>query len=319
MESPPLTEALFVALGRAGDAPGDRGDTESALGEVVRRGAAAWPDLSVAPSDFVRHLGERLASSVEASRDVLVSLRAGAVPEALHVDDLYLACACATGQSAAIARFERRYAAELGAVTRRFAGRGSAAEDLLQILRERLFVPRGDRPARIVEYRGMGTLRAWLRVTAVRAFLDERRRISRREKEEVGATEPLLDLPSGEDWELDFLKQHYRDAFKVVFAEAVVTLTSEQRNILRFHAVEGLTIDQIGAVYGMHRSSVARRLDGARKALLGATRSGLMDRIRVERTELDSIMGLIQSRLDVSLARLLAPSMAAPEGGEPVS
>jgi RNA polymerase sigma-70 factor (ECF subfamily) len=152
-------------------------------------------------------------------------------------------------------------------------------------------------------------------VTAVRAFLDEKRRVSRREKEEVGVAEPLLDLPSGDDWELDFLKQHYREAFKLAFADAVAGLTSEERNILRFHAVEGLSIDQIGTVYAMHRSSVARRLQGARRALLEATRAGLVERIRVERTELDSIMGLIQSRLDVSLDRLLAPSRAGAKEG----
>ena len=288
----------------------DTDHTEGALARVVARGAGAWPALGLGASDFVRHVGERLATQSEALEAVLPSLRAGAVPETLHVEDLYLACACATGQSAAIAQFEGLLAAEIGAVTRRFAGPGSAVEDLRQILRERLFVPRDGRPARIVEYRGTGTLRAWLRVIAVRAFLDEKRRLSRREKEEVGGPDPLLDLPSGDDWELDFLKQHYRDAFKEAFAVAVASLTSELRNLLRFHAVEGLSIDQIGAVYGMHRSSVARRLQSARQALLEATRAELMRRIRVDHTEFESIMGFIQSRLDVSLARLLAASRA---------
>ncbi len=319
MQLPPLTQVLWATLTSDTASRGEPGFTEAALRELVEQGAAAWPELSVDPVDFVRHLGERLAHGGETSEALVAELQTGRVPEALHVDDLYLACACATGQSAAIVGFERLYAAELAAVTRRFAGKGSAPEDLRQILLERLFVSKDGRPARIAAYGGTGTLRAWLRVTAVRAFLDEKRRISRREKEDVGSSEPLLDLPAGDDWELDFLKQHYRDAFKVVFGEAVAGLTSEQRNILRFHTVEGLSIDQIGAVYSMHRSSVARRLQGARKALLDATRRGLMERIRVERAEFDSIMGLIQSRLDVSLVRLLAPSTVPSTSGEPTT
>ena len=282
------------------------------LGAAYPLASAAWPDLRVAPEAFLHHLDACLAHDPGLRDECVAALRQGAIPERLHLEDLYLACACAGGDSAAIARFERRYDRQLGAIVAQFSGKGRAPDDLRQILRERLFVAHGDKPARIGEYRGTGTLKAWLKVTAVRAFLDERRRVSRREKEDVAPGEALRDMPAEGDWELDFLKRRYREAFRHAFWHALTTLTSEQRNLLRYQAVEGLSLDQISAITPYHRSSVARRLQKARQALLSATREQLAVSLRVEGREFESIMALIQSRLDVSLSRVLVPTQVAP-------
>ena len=40
-----------------------------------------------------------------------------------------------------------------------------------------------------------------------------------------------------------------RTQFKGAFAEAMATLTTRERNILRHQVLDGLTLDQIGAIY----------------------------------------------------------------------
>ncbi len=55
----------------------------------------------------------------------------------------------------------------------------------------------------------------------------------------------------------------------------------------------------------MHHATVARWIANARGLLLEGTRKVLSERLRVSGQELDSIMGLIESRLEVSIARVL--------------
>src|SRR5947209_904462 len=52
----------------------------------------------------------------------------------------------------------------------------SFVEEVRQTVREKLLVAAADAPPRIVEYTGRGALAAWLRIIAVRAALNLRRR-----------------------------------------------------------------------------------------------------------------------------------------------
>ena len=56
----------------------------------------------------------------------------------------------------------------------------------------------------------------------------------------------------------------------------------------------------------VHRATVARRITRARDALLSGTRRRLMMRLKLDRSELDSVMRMIESNVHVSLQRMLA-------------
>ena len=114
----------------------------------------------------------------------------------------------------------------------------------------------------------------------------------------------LDELSSTDDPELDYLKKHYRAEFGAAFEAAVADLAPRARNHLRHLFVERLTIDQLAALYGVHRSTAARRLATARDALLQATRKQLVDRLQVESGEVDSIMRLIDSHIELSVQRI---------------
>src|SRR5690606_26911233 len=122
----------------------------------------------------------------------------------------------------------------------------------------------------------------------------------------VGDEEALLDVgASVTSPELGLVRERYRVEFEAAFREAMAGLQAEQRNLLRHHYLHGLTLDQLSSLYALHRSSVARRILRARQELLAATRRLLAARLQASRGELEELMALIESRIDLSIERHL--------------
>jgi RNA polymerase sigma-70 factor (ECF subfamily) len=248
-------------------------------------GRAAWPELGAPRAAF----------------DAYVARAAGGE---LRPDDLYLACACGTGDSAAIVALESAYGAVLRAVVDRFANTGRG-DELRQLIRAHLFVaPPGSTP-KIAEYAGRGRLENWLRVAALRVCLNA---IRGQDPARPTGEHGLDVIPDrGDDVELALLKVQYRTAFRAAFAAAVASLDEAERAVLQLGLVHRLTVDQLGAALGVHRATAARRLATARAALLEATTAELRARLRVDDQELESLQRAVDSVVDVSLSRLLGP------------
>jgi RNA polymerase sigma-70 factor (ECF subfamily) len=276
-------------------------DWQARLAAALDDPARSWPRSWVAPEQFAAELAARLDHDDEPAVRWWQHLRA---------DDLYLATACARGVADAIERFERRYGDEIGRTARRFERPGLAADDLVQLLRTKLFT--GDAAAlaperrpRIASYTGQGFLQNWVRVTATRTFIDCCRgltdvpEVSMRNELAAGLPEP------GADPELQLLKREHLAHFKAAFAEAAAALDASHRIVLKQHLVERLTIDQIGGLYHLHRASAARRIAKAREALLAGTRAALARRLGVPPERLGSVLELVASRLEASVERLL--------------
>ncbi len=277
---------------------------EQHLHRVVWEARQAWPQLSLSPELFVSSLGN-LWEQVAATQPLEPWL------ESIQAPDLYLACACANNDRDALQTFEERYRGLLYQTVRRYASSQHPEEDLLQVLREKLFVETERRSSKIRSYAGMGPLHSWLRVTALRTFLDCVRTGAQQKREQGDHNDLLLNVPDEQlDIEMDFLKREYRILFKDAFAEALQHLDSSERNLLRLHFVSGLNIDQIGVIYHIHRATAARRLARARQSLFRETRERMMQRLKLSEHEFESLMGMIQSRLEVSLHRLLQSSIS---------
>ena len=80
-----------------------------------------------------------------------------------------------------------------------------SAAEFGQLVIVRLVLAEPERQAKILSYRGQGSLRAWVRVTAARLVID----LSRRRAEPAGSDALLDQLSGGEDLELE----HLRDRF----------------------------------------------------------------------------------------------------------
>jgi RNA polymerase sigma-70 factor (ECF subfamily) len=257
-------------------------DLEPRLRAIMDEGAAAWPQVRLAPAVFAAHLARHAPGAAE-----LAALRAG---------DLYLACACARGEPHAIAAFEKHYLSKVESAL----ARGTPVDDVLQSLRESMLVARGKRPPGIADYSGRGSLAGWLRVAAVRAAQRLRKGEARAAASADEAAQGILVHP-----ELDFLKAHHRAAFEAAFRAALVALPPRDRSLLRLHYVESLSVEAVGALHGVHRATATRWLAMSRQLLVDDLRRRLAESLRLSRHEVDSLVKLLRSSLEVSIRRAL--------------
>lgn len=243
---------------------------------------------------------------------LLAALATHAQPGALadylsrcRAEELVLATMAARGHAAAIAEVEQRYAKVLTTVCRRFATPREPAEDLLQSLRGRWFVGEGDRAGRLADYSGQGSLEGFLRVTAVRWFLDLGKRKDRAREVLAGST-PVLEHAALGDLELSIIKAEHREQVTRALHRAASALAPGDRLLLRQHVVDGLTIDQLAAALGLHRATAARRVASARDKLASETRRELQRSLALDEQELGELLAQTMSQLEVSLRKLLA-------------
>lgn len=269
----------------------------AALAELTTAAVAGWDPPPVSADDFVAWVAPRIPPGDD---DVVAALRA------LRPADLYLACACARHDPGATATLEARYMPGIRAALRSMRADDASLDEVLQSVREKLLVGDASRGPRIADYAGRGDLRRWLRAAAVRTYLNLRR--SARRERLVDDDEVLdeVSTPAG-DPELAHMKRLYQAEFKAAFLDAVARLNDQDKNLLRFRHVDRLGVDEIAALYQIHRATAHRWLASARERLGGDTLRALRRRLGVETTELESIRRLVESQVDLSLVRVLGP------------
>ncbi|MGC4079501.1 MAG: hypothetical protein QM702_21165 [Rubrivivax sp.] len=225
----------------------------------------------------------------------------------LALDDLALAFACVHGDLAALAELERTMIEPMPRTLARMRPDPKLVDEVRQAVRERLLLPSArndDGRARLLDFRGTGPLGAWVRVVAMRLAYDRLREGSQTELEtDAEAFERLADASDAPD--VAYLRETHMDDVKAAFAEAAAKLGSEERLVLRAHVVDGLTIDQIGALYQVHRATAARWIQHAKEALVDALREALGRRIGASPSACESLVMLVGSRIDLSLERVL--------------
>jgi RNA polymerase sigma-70 factor (ECF subfamily) len=167
----------------------------------------------------------------------------------------------------------------------------------------------GGNPPRIRQYAGRGPLRTWLRMAATRQALNfrEEERVRSRSVDELDElARPVLDP------ELRLVKAEAHGHFKAAFAAALSELEATEQNVLRLQILDGLSIDEIGRVYGVHRATAARWLVKARERLLERTKTLLHERLADDSLEVNSLIRMVESQMDVSLIRLLRDGVLPP-------
>lgn len=254
----------------------------------IAQAAAAWPDVTIEPAVFRAWVSERAGEDD---------------PGRLLVGDLYLACACARGDPRAIALFEQHYLREVDLAGAKLRVGPAAIDEGRQVVRDLLFVGRPAHPPAIGSYAGRGDLRGWTRVVAMRELL----RIRARDSKEVPiGDEALLDaLSPADDPELELARERYREVFARAFRDALARLPARERALLRHLLIDGLTLDTIGGMYKVHRATAARWVASARQDLLDGTRAQLAKELALSGEEVDSVIRVVRSRLDLSVERLL--------------
>lgn len=311
----PLADAFLVSFPSSDHERAASEASRAALDQQLTGAWAAareeWPDLDVPAEEFAAHLGRVAAGTI----DPATSIRE------LATTDLYLACAAVHGSARALTAFESHTFGEINSAAAALRAADADVEEVKQVIRTQLFVSDGIRPPVIADYAGRGSLRGWVRVIATRELL----RMRRKSRKEIPLEEHILhDQETQGDPELDRLKHAYREQVASALRDAIERLETRERLLLRYQICDRLNIDEIGAIYQVHRATAARWLGKARSALLSLTKERLAIILSVDPGETDSILRLVQSQLDVSLeSRLrdepeplpLATPESSPAGG----
>jgi RNA polymerase sigma-70 factor (ECF subfamily) len=264
---------------------------------VHGRALAAWPAFSVSEAELAEIAA--LRRSACGPRDSPTAF------DELDAAELYLAAGCVRGDPAALQALRQRFFDPVAPRLRRRGIGPASLEDVWQILCERLLVRSAGDPPRIARYAGTGELHGLIRVAATRValnWLDKERR-----REAVG--DDLLSrlAAATPDPELHAMKHQHRTEFKQELETAVADLSAQDRMILRLHIVQRLGIDGIASICSVHRATAARMVARAKDRLATVLRERLARRWRLAGDDLRALKSLIDSQLDLSLQRLLAP------------
>ena len=252
--------------------------------DLLARGRAAHPAFVVGDAAFAAYM---LAHDGEDARNAA---------------DLFLACAIANGDRAAVAHFTEHVEPSVRIVVTRIVKDTDVAADVIAAVREKLVVGLDARGPRISDYGGHGDLVVWVRVIAIRAALTQ----LRAQRLNVPADEQLWELASpAADPALLALKRDSAAHIKDAFHAGLAALSPRQRNLLRQHLLDGLTIDELGAIYQVHRVTAARWLTAARSDLWSHTKQQLRQALGVSDRSIGEMLDDIRSTLDLSIERAL--------------
>ena len=260
--------------------------------DAYEEGRSLWPSIAVSREAFEAHA------------------LATAGPEPCeHATELYLAFACSCGDARAISVLEEQYLAPARICLFRVDPRPEFIDDAMQELRTKLLVGTG---ARIRAYGGRGPLLAWLRVAVTRTAIDMVRALKPATPIESDSDDGLGNADLGP--EVRMLRELYRASFRTALAETLRALSAKDRNLLRRHLVDKLTLEEIAAPYGVHLATVARRLASLREDIGESVRERLAAAFpdTIGSTSLESMAHAIRSEVSLSLTTLLASTMAIP-------
>ncbi len=226
-------------------------------------------------------------------------------PDAEHAADLFLVAACLEGDGAALAELDRAIRGLLPQL-RSF---GLSSSDLDSLAHDTLtkLLARDAGGPRLARYSARGPLAGWLHVVMTRQVLDLRTA----RHSEVELDDVLLgSLGTDGAPELELIREQFRGSFSEAFRAAIGRLTPRQRNLLRQYYLDTLSLEEMGLLYRTHRSTVARWLADARTAVLELMRDEVALRLGIGRLEVDSIMRVVGSRLDVSAGLFLSQAVS---------
>jgi RNA polymerase sigma-70 factor (ECF subfamily) len=214
------------------------------------------------------------------------------------LDDVQLARAALNRDPEALEKLRALVEREVKQAVRNQRGAEVLADEVSQQLFSRLLVGEGVRGPKLLEYSGRGPIGAWLRASALGIALNARRG----EK----PSEPLDDLAIvSNDPEVEYMRNLCKAEFNRAFTDAMATLATRERNLVRLRFLDGLTLEELASYFRVHRATVVRWLAEVTDRLYAATRIGLSERLSIDTSEVDSVVRAARSRIDLSLTGLL--------------
>jgi RNA polymerase sigma-70 factor (ECF subfamily) len=268
-------------------------DLDDLLAAHLAAGLAEWPTVVLEPEVYFGYLADKLRERADEPADLVIRTMPAA--------DLYLAAACTAGDPAAISAFRDAIVPILRPALGKLRLSDAVIDETEQRVLIMILVGDPVRPA-IAGYGGRGRLQSWVRSIAVRTG----RRFAGVTAAEMAQADDELDRLSANvhDPQLALLRERHREQVRGALADALTQLKERARTVLRQYYIDGLTIDQLATLYRVDRATTARWVIAARSAVLAAVRERLSEELGASTSEVESILRVVRSQLDISL-RLL--------------
>jgi RNA polymerase sigma-70 factor (ECF subfamily) len=226
--------------------------------------------------------------------------------DALSLDDLLLARACARGHERSWDRFLVLYREKLYTAALAMTRDESAARELADSIYADLFGTRtqhdGKRVSKLESYMGRGSLEGWLRTVLAQQYVNRFRT-----ERKLVPFDDALDVTDRRE-----LNEQHSAEEHAYLARATDTalesLSNEERFLLAAYYLDERTLAEIGRMLRLHESTVSRRLDKITLALrkrivkelgrFGVGRKAAAEMLQIDvRDFVGSLSALVRNRL----------------------
>jgi RNA polymerase sigma-70 factor, ECF subfamily len=263
---------------------------DAALEAAWTTATRTWPEITIEPHVLGAHL-EKCLRGPDYADDLA----------RLHIGDLYLACACLDGNTAAHEALHRHHLARVDEWVAHVDRSKAFADDIRQQVATQLLIGTSASGPKLLGYTGHGALGAFVRVMAARTA-----RKRKTKKEERGGDEPDEALAAPDlDPELALLKRRFASEFADAFKAVLKDLDDDERGVLKLHYLDGLSIEQVGIAYRVSRATAARWLAKAKARVVEETKARLAAKLGHSAPKPESLLAMVENDLHLSLSRLM--------------
>jgi RNA polymerase sigma-70 factor (ECF subfamily) len=261
------------------------------------RWAVAEPDFAMC---LARSAGHRFRGQTPSARDVEQYL------EALKLEDLALACACARGNPVAWEHFVAEVRPVLLRIARQVAPPDTAGE-LSDSLYADLFGLQerdGSRRSLFEYFHGRSSLGGWLRAVLAQRMVDHHRAARRFEPlpDQDGAPQLAADVAPP-----DVDRSRYQPVVRGALLTALATLTARDRLRLSLYYAQELTLAAAGRLLGESEATVSRKLERTRRDLRAAVERRLRETDGLSDAQVAACFDYARSDPAFDLAQALPP------------
>jgi RNA polymerase sigma-70 factor, ECF subfamily len=255
----------------------------------------AWPNIQVSIEQFRGHL-QRCGIDVGTKE--------------LHLPDLYLVCGCILGDQAAILALGELLSF-VPTIVRKLDSNPAFADDVRAAVTENLLVGGVGKAPKLLKYSGEGALRSWLIVVVQHSALAMLK--GNKHAERPAALDDLALVLSGRfEPEEELLRAKFLPELRRAMRDAAQVLSPRERLVLRLSFSDGVTMQVIANSYRVNQSTVSRWISRALESWHIEAHRLLSERHGLETADVESLVGAIRSRVEVSLSSLLAGTISIP-------
>ena len=238
--------------------------------------------------------------------------------DALHLEDLALACACAHGSEPAWEHFIREHRPVLYRAADAIDPSGGS-RDLADSLYGELFgldVRDGERRSHFRYFHGRSSLATWLRAVLSQRHVDRLRSVRRQDPLPEDEAAGAIAAPREE---VDPDRTGYVALMRHGVTAAVAALAPRDRLRLRCYYAQDLTLAQIGRMLKESEATASRHLSRIRRDIRTAVEGQLREQRMSDAEIADCFAAVVADSANLDLAEMLGSELGSESGSDPGS